>query len=65
MSYQQAIYAREHPRYSDPTEYLTIEVDGLIVAFRFKNTAAKSNAVSEIEQTLLMAQDLKNRYQPA
>ena len=37
MSYQQAMYDREHPRYSEPTEYITMEVDGLIVALRFKN----------------------------
>ena len=30
MSYQQAMYDREHPRYSEPTEYITMEVDGLI-----------------------------------
>ena len=39
MSYQQAMYDREHPRYSEPTEYITMEVDGLIVALRFKNTS--------------------------
>ena len=65
MSYQQAMYDREHPRYFEPTEYLTIEIDGLIVALRFKNTIAQPNAVAEIEQTLLMAQDLKNQYKPA
>lgn len=36
MSYQQAMYDREHPRYSEPTEYITMEVDELIVALRFK-----------------------------
>ena len=36
MGYQQAMYEQEHPRYSEPTEYITMEVDGLIVALRFK-----------------------------
>ena len=26
MSYQKAIYDREHPRYSEPTEYITMDV---------------------------------------
>ena len=64
MSYQQAMYDREHPRYSEPTEYLTIEIDGLIVALHFKNAIAQPTAVAEIEQTLLMTQDLKNQYKP-
>ena len=67
MSYQQAMYDREHPRYSEPTEYITMEVDGLIVAlrFKFKNTITKPDTVSEIEQTLLMAQDFENLNKPA
>ena len=65
MSYQQAMYDREHPRYSEPTEYITMEVDGLIVALRFKNTITKPDTVSEIEQTLLMAQDFENLNKPA
>ena len=65
MSYQKAIYDREHPRYSEPTEYITMEVDRLIVALRFKNTITKPDTVSEIEQTLLMAQDFENLNKPA
>ena len=65
MSYQQAMYVREHPRYSEPTEYITMEVDGLIVALRFKNNITKPDTVSEIEQTLLMAQDFENLNKPA
>ena len=65
MSYQQAMYDREHPRYSEPTEYITMEVDGLIVALRFKSTITKPDTVSEIEQTLLMAQDFENLNKPA
>ena len=65
MSYRQAMYDREHPRYSEPTEYITMEVDGLIVALRFKNTIAKPDTVSEIEQTLLIAQDFENLNKPA
>ena len=57
MSYQQAMYNREHPRYTEPTEYITMKVDGLIVALRFKNTITHPDTVSKIEQTLLMAQD--------
>ena len=65
MSYRQAMYDREHPRYSEPTEYITMEVDGLIVALHFKNTITKPDTVSEIEQTLLMAQDFENLNKPA
>ena len=65
MSYQQAMYDREHPRYSEPTEYITMEVDGLNVALRFKNTITKTDTVSEIEQTLLMAQYFENLNKPA
>ncbi len=65
MSYQQAMYDREHPRYSEPTEYITMEVDRLIVALRFKNTVTQPGTVSEIEQTLLMAQDFENLNKPA
>nr|WP_325297903.1 hypothetical protein [uncultured Dysosmobacter sp.] len=60
MSYQQALYDREHPRYSEPTEFITMEVDGLIVALRFKNTITHPDTVSEIEKTLLMAQNFEN-----
>ena len=60
MSYQQAMYDREHPRNPEPTEYITMEVDGLIVALRFKNAVTQPDTVSEIEQTLLMAQDFEN-----
>ncbi|MDR3730266.1 MAG: hypothetical protein Q3X94_10885 [Oscillospiraceae bacterium] len=60
MSYQQAMYNREHPRYTEPTEYITMKVDGLIVALRFKNTITHPDTVSKIEQTLLMAQDFEN-----
>lgn len=60
MSYQQAMHDREHPRYAEPTEYITMEVDGLIVALHFKNTITQPGAVSEIEQVLLMAQDFEN-----
>ena len=65
MSYRQAMYDREHPRYSEPTEYITMKVDGLIVALRFKNTVTQPGTVSEIEQTLLMAQDFENLNKPA
>ena len=65
MSYQQAMYVREHPRYSEPTEYITMEVDGLIVALRFKNAVTQSDTVSKIERTLLMAQDFENLNEPA
>ena len=65
MSYQQAMYDREHPRYSEPTEYITMEVDGLIVALRFKNAVTQSDTVSKIERTLLMAQDCENLNEPA
>ena len=65
MSYQHAMYDREHPRYSEPTEYITMEVDGLIVALRFKNAVTQSDTVSAIEQTLLMAQDFENLNKPA
>lgn len=59
MSYQQAMYDRDHPRYSEPTEYITMEVDGLVVALRFKNTSTQSDTVSKIEQTL----HFRNRFQ--
>ena len=65
MSYRQAMYDREHPRYSEPTEYITMEVDGLIVALRFKNAVTQPDTVSAIEQTLLMAQDFENLNKPA
>ena len=65
MSYRQAMYDREHPRYSEPTEYITMEVDGLFVGLHFKNTITKPDTVSEIEQTLLMAQDFENLNKPA
>ena len=65
MSYQQAMYNREHPRYTEPTEYITMKVDGLIVALRFKNTITHPDTVSKIEQTLLMAQDFENLNKPA
>ena len=65
MSYQQALYDREHPRYAEPTEYITMEVDGLIVALHLKTTITKPDTVSEIEQTLLMAQDFENLNKPA
>ena len=65
MSYQQALYDREHPRYAEPTEYITMEVDGLIVALRFKNAVTQSDTVSKIERTLLMAQDFENLNEPA
>ena len=42
-----------------------MEVDGLIVALHFKNTITKPDTVSEIEQTLLMAQDFENLNKPA
>ena len=45
--------------------YKRQEVDGLIVALRFKNTITKPDTVSEIEQTLLMAQDFENLNKPA
>ena len=54
------MYNREHPRYTEPTEYITMKVDGLIVALRFKNTITHPDTVSKIEQTLLMAQDFEN-----
>lgn len=62
MSYQQAMYDRDHPRYSEPTEYITMEVDGLVVALRFKNTSTQSDTVSKIEQTLLMTQNFENDF---
>ena len=65
MSYQQALYDRQHPRYAEPTEYITMEVDGLIVALRFKNAVTQPDTVSAIEQTLLMAQDFENLNKPA
>lgn len=65
MSYQQAMYDREYPRYAEPIEYITMEVDGLIVALHFKNTITQPDTVSEIEQTLLMAQDFENLNKPA
>lgn len=65
MSYQQAMYDREHPRYSEPTEYITMRVDGLVVALRFKNTSTQPDAVSKIEQTLLMTQSIENLNEPA
>ena len=65
MSYQQAMYDREHPRYSEPTEYITMKVDGLVVALRFKNTSTQPDAVSKIEQTLLMTQSIENLNEPA
>ena len=65
MSYQQAMYDREHPRYSEPTEYITMEVDGLVVALRFKNTITQPETVPEIEQTLLMTQNFENLNEPA
>ena len=33
MSYQQAMYDRDHPRYSEPTEYITMEVDDMYPEF--------------------------------
>ena len=51
--------------YSEPTEYITMEVDGLIVALRFKNAVTQPDTVSAIEQTLLMAQDFENLNKPA
>ena len=65
MSYQQAMYDRDHPRYSEPTEYITMEVDGLVVALRFKNTSTQSDTVSKIEQTLLMTQNFENLNESA
>ena len=65
MSYQQAMYDREHTRYSEQTEYITMECAGLRVAVMFKNTITKPDTVSEIEQTLLMAQDFENLNKPA
>ena len=65
MSYQQAMYNREHPRYTEPTEYITMKVDGLIVALRFKNTITHPDTVSKIEQTLWMAHDFENLDKPA
>lgn len=65
MSYQQAMYNREHPRYSEPTEYITMKVDGLVVALRFKNTKTQPDTVSKIEQTLLMTQSIENLNEPA
>lgn len=65
MSYQQAMYDREHPRYSEATEYITMKVDGLVVALRFKNTNTQPDAVSKIEQTLLMTQSIENLNEPA
>ncbi len=65
MSFQQAMYDREHPRYSEPTEYITTEVDGLIVALRFKNPVICPDTVSKIEQTLLMTQSIENLNEPA
>ena len=48
MSYQQAMYDREHPRYSEPTEYIMMEVDGLIWANdRFFTV---DNAATELEK---------------
>ena len=37
----------------------------MIVALRFKNTVTQPGTVSEIEQTLLMAQDFENLNKPA
>ena len=65
MSYQQAMYDREHPRYAEPPAYITMEVDELIVALRFKNTITQPGTLSEIEQTLLKAQDFENLNKPA
>ena len=65
MSYRQAMYALEHPRYSEPTEYNTMEVEGPIVALHSKNTFIKPDSVSEIEQTLLMAHAFTNMHTPA
>ena len=65
MSYQQALYDREHPRYAEPTEYITMEVDGLIVALRFKNAVTQPDTVSAIEQTLLMTQNFENLNESA
>ena len=65
MSYQQAMYDRDHPRYSEPTEYITMEVNGLVVALRFKNTSTQSDTVSKIEQTLLMTQNFENLNESA
>lgn len=65
MSYQRAMYDREHPRYSEPTEYITMEVDGIIVALRFKNPVICPDTVSKIEQTLLMAQNFENLNESA
>lgn len=42
-----------------------MEVDGLIVALRFKNIITHPDTVSEIEQTLLIAQDFENLNKPA
>ena len=53
MSYQQAMYDREHPRYSEPTEYITMEVDGLIVALRFKNAVRGSPRSGRTAGTLV------------
>lgn len=41
------------------------EVDGLVVALRFKNTSTQSDTVSKIEQTLLMTQNFENLNESA
>ena len=42
-----------------------MEVDGLIVALRFKNPVICPDTVSKIEQTLLMTQSIENLNEPA
>ena len=42
-----------------------MEVDRLIVVLRFKNIITHPDTVSEIEQTLLIAQDFENLNKPA
>ena len=64
MSYQQAMYDREHPRYSEPTEYITMEVDGLIVALRFKNTVTQPGTVLDSVDFLPVVWDTVCAYEP-
>ena len=48
---------------ANPEKFL--EVDGLVVALRFKNTSTQSDTVSKIEQTLLMTQNFENLNESA
>jgi len=60
MSYQKALYQKYHPRYAEPTEYLTIDVDGVLVALRFRDGCENPDAKPRIEHALMMADNLKS-----